>query len=549
MRELGIQAVRLLNAVLDRVAGCQHRREVAVQKRAACDRAADGQRRPRAHDGASRDLPAIVVVRDPRVGERPVGHRARPFDDAVDAVHLDAGVEPHAVDERQAAVGCGIAQRIAREPSAAAHADEIVGGRRQRVRPQRGEVLIGERRADQEVARAVRALAEGAERRRDAADLNIEAARRPWADAREQGERLEPIAVIHAQLAEQLEARCRPQLGGDPEPDVAQRAVFVVGVVEEAGIGRRERDGGIPREHDPSVAEGDRLGRHLSPRDRGAQQHGKREHHQDSSHDTSSRKYNAPLPAVRFHLVLGAVALAAALLAAAAADTQSRTVALPPARGLSVDVTIGSVRVEGSSRTDALIEIVRHAPDDGALSRLPVEIVEEENDVRVRVLQPEGGTDPALRSDVTLRVPQAALLRSIRIVEGKLTLQALSGSITADVRRGQIDAVDLAGTVRLETGIGSVTANRMRLSPDGLLRLRAFNGNVILSLAARPADARILALALNGTIASDIPLTRKDTWGPRWSEATLGKGEPVISLDVVTGGSRSRPRDARDLMI
>jgi hypothetical protein len=30
-------------------------------------------------------------------------------------------------------------------------------------------------------------------------------------------------------------------------------------------------------------------------------------------------------------------------------------------------------------------------------------------------------------------------------------------------------------------------------------------------------------------------LTRRDTWGPRWGETTLGKGEPVISLDVVTG--------------
>ena len=43
------------------------------------------------------------------------------------------------------------------------------------------------------------------------------------------------------------------------------------------------------------------------------------------------------------------------------------------------------------------------------------------------------------------------------------------------------------------------------------------------------------ARLLNGTIASDIPLTMKDTWGPRWGEATIGSGEPVISIDVVTG--------------
>ena len=48
-------------------------------------------------------------------------------------------------------------------------------------------------------------------------------------------------------------------------------------------------------------------------------------------------------------------------------------------------------------------------------------------------------------------------------------------------------------------------------------------------------DARVLALALNGTIKSSIPLTVKDKWGPRWGEATLGAGEPVISIDVITG--------------
>jgi DUF4097 and DUF4098 domain-containing protein YvlB len=80
-----------------------------------------------------------------------------------------------------------------------------------------------------------------------------------------------------------------------------------------------------------------------------------------------------------------------------------------------------------------------------------------------------------------------------------------------------------------------VTVTGARLPPNGLLRLRSFNGDVRLTMAERPTDARILALALNGQIKSDIPLTTRDTWGPRWGETTLGKGEPVISIDVVTG--------------
>jgi hypothetical protein len=220
---------------------------------------------------------------------------------------------------------------------------------------------------------------------------------------------------------------------------------------------------------------------------------------------------------------------------AATTDRQTRTVSLPEGRALSVELTIGQVRIVGSPDTEAAIEIDREAPSPEGLLKIPIELVEDDKRVRVRTVQIEGGTDPAFRTNITARVPHGAAISDVRIMEGSLTLRGLSGSITADLRRGPIDASDLAGVVRLETGIGHVRATRMTLSPGGLLRLRAFNGDVRLALAARPADARIMALALNGSITSAIPLTMKDTWGPRWGEATIGKGEAVISLDVVTG--------------
>jgi hypothetical protein len=221
-------------------------------------------------------------------------------------------------------------------------------------------------------------------------------------------------------------------------------------------------------------------------------------------------------------------------------DTQARTVALPAERSVSLETTVGNVRVVGEPRQDASIEIVRKAPSPAGLARMPVIIEETDAEVRIGVAQLEGGTDPALTSDVTVRVPYEARLSSIRLLEGRLTLARLRGAVTADVRRGSIEATDSEGILRLEAGIGDIVADRMRLSPGGLLRLRAFNGDVRLTLAERPPDARILALALNGTITSDIALTMKDTWGPRWGEATLGRGEPVISIDVITGAIRIR---------
>jgi DUF4097 and DUF4098 domain-containing protein YvlB len=142
--------------------------------------------------------------------------------------------------------------------------------------------------------------------------------------------------------------------------------------------------------------------------------------------------------------------------------------------------------------------------------------------------------EPA-RADIAVRVPRLALIERVQVMEGRIVINGLRGSITADLRRGSIEATEIAGSVRLETGIGPLTVTAARLSPGGVLRLRTFNGDLRLRLSERPVDARILALALNGTITSTLPLTMKDTWGPRWGEATFGRGEPVISLDVVNG--------------
>jgi DUF4097 and DUF4098 domain-containing protein YvlB len=216
-------------------------------------------------------------------------------------------------------------------------------------------------------------------------------------------------------------------------------------------------------------------------------------------------------------------------------DRQTHVIPLPPGKPLSIEVTIGSVRIDGWDQPDAEIIIERRAPDRAQLARVPIAIDDTPGRVSVRALQTDNTTDPAYRADVTLRVPRTALIDRVQVLEGRIAIEGFGGTLTADIRRGPIDGRNVSGTLRLEAGIGSITISDARLSENGLLRLRAFNGDVRLSLAARPADARIMALALNGHVKSDIPLTRRDTWGPRWAEATLGKGEPVISLDVVTG--------------
>ena len=156
--------------------------------------------------------------------------------------------------------------------------------------------------------------------------------------------------------------------------------------------------------------------------------------------------------------------LAAALgTTADVTDRQARSIALPQGKTLSIDVTIGDVRIEGSDRADAEIIVERRAPTPAQLARVPLLIEDLPSKVSIRAVQADHGTDPALRADVTVRVPRAAVIERVQVLEGSIGVSDFSGALTADIRRGPIDGTAVSGTLRLESGIGSVTVFRERV--------------------------------------------------------------------------------------
>ncbi len=192
------------------------------------------------------------------------------------------------------------------------------------------------------------------------------------------------------------------------------------------------------------------------------------------------------------------------------------TFPVTPRTTVRVELGTGDVRVTGSERADVEVDAERATT------------VAEGDRILIRA-------DAGGRARVDLKVPAGIAIESIRVTEGRVTLEGLSGRVAADVRQGGIRATGVSGILRLETGFGDVVVERARLSAGGLLRLRAFNGSVRLGLEGQPENARILALTFNGRIESNVPLTRRESFGPKFAEATFGTGEPVISIDSVTG--------------
>ncbi|MGE5242813.1 MAG: hypothetical protein ACM3SQ_01115 [Betaproteobacteria bacterium] len=225
--------------------------------------------------------------------------------------------------------------------------------------------------------------------------------------------------------------------------------------------------------------------------------------------------------------------------AAEVVDRTSRAVALGERTAVFVDATIADLTITGSDRPDLAVTIVRRAPSAAALALFPVSIDERPDGVHISVLQQDEGRDAALKSSITIAAPSTATFRAVRVFEGRITLTHLTAACDVDLRRGPIEASGLAGRIRLEAGIGRVDVKGSTLDPGGMMRLRVFNGLVRVRFARPPAVGRILAVTLNGSLTSDIPLTKKDRFGPRFGETTLGtadpRTDPVLSIDVVKG--------------
>ncbi len=243
----------------------------------------------------------------------------------------------------------------------------------------------------------------------------------------------------------------------------------------------------------------------------------------------------------RFRTAALAVLLLASARPAAAevSDRLSRTFTFAEGAAIFVDATIADLTITGSERRDVAVTIVRHAPSAEGLARFPASADTGPDGVHVSVVQSEEGRDAALKAEITIAAPASAALRAVRVFEGHVRLANLTAACDVDLRRGPIDATGLAGRIRLEAGIGSVDIERSTLEPGGMMRLRVFNGLVRVRFARPPQVGRILAVTLNGSLTSDIPLVKKDQFGPRFGEATLGAGnpvdDPVLSIDVVKG--------------
>ncbi len=238
-------------------------------------------------------------------------------------------------------------------------------------------------------------------------------------------------------------------------------------------------------------------------------------------------------------------ALLAVLIAAPAyaSVTQEfhRTVPLSADGSVSLDNINGDVEITGWSKNEVQIDAVKTAPDQQRLDAMRIEISNSANSVDIKTKYPEGRTNNNPGSvHYTLHVPQNARIDKINLVNGNLSVQKLSGEITANLVNGKLRASDLVGTADLATVNGSVDANYSSLNNVKEIKLGSVNGSVSLLLPQSP-NADVSASVVNGSISTDFPLTVKGHFVGKSISGTLGSGGVKIELNNVNGSIHIGP--------
>ena len=204
----------------------------------------------------------------------------------------------------------------------------------------------------------------------------------------------------------------------------------------------------------------------------------------------------------------------------------------------------GPVHITGWDRPEVKVDAVKSAWSKERLAEARIEVDASQDRISIRTEYPShdrtfnfGDDDehnnPA-RVEYTISVPRQASLDEIKLVNGRLDIQDVTGEVRASCVNGRIEARNLQGRASLNTVNGSLVANVAQLPSSGV-KLSSVNGKLHVTL---PSDtsAEVEASTVSGNISNDFGLTAiRHQYVGHSLHGQLGGGGALVKLSNVNG--------------
>ena len=218
-----------------------------------------------------------------------------------------------------------------------------------------------------------------------------------------------------------------------------------------------------------------------------------------------------------------------------------QTYAITPEGRVELDNINGAVHISSWERNEVKVDAVKYAGTKERLDEARIEIDAGKDYVSIRTRYPDhdhnfnwGSRNNPAGVEYTLTVPRGARLDEIKLINGSLDVNGVTGEVRASCINGKLEAHNLAGRADLSTINGHLDARFDQLSGSSV-ELKSVNGSVELTI---PSDskAEIEASTVSGGIENDFGLhVNHHRFVGHDLRGELGTGGARITLENVNG--------------
>ena len=204
----------------------------------------------------------------------------------------------------------------------------------------------------------------------------------------------------------------------------------------------------------------------------------------------------------------------------------------------------GPVHITGWDRPEVKVDAVKSAWSKERLDEARIDVDASSDRISIHTEYPHhdhtfnfGGDDehnnPA-RVEYTISVPRQTRLDEIKLVNGRLDIQDVSGEVHASCVNGRMEVHNLQGRTELNTVNGTLDAAVDQL-PSSAVKLSSVNGRLHVTLPS-DASAEVEASTVSGHISNDFGLTAiRHQYVGHSLHGQLGSGGTLVKLSNVNG--------------
>jgi len=201
---------------------------------------------------------------------------------------------------------------------------------------------------------------------------------------------------------------------------------------------------------------------------------------------------------------------------------------------VAIENLYGDVSIVAWDRPEVLVEATKHAAEEDQLADARIVVDPSPERVLIRTQYTGLRTRRPASVEYRITVPRAAHLDCIRLINGGLSINGVTGPVKASSVNGGIKAEALGGEAELSTINGPLVAAFDRITRAHPISLKSVNGPISLSLPAG-AGASVDAHNRSGGIQSSFGKPSRADDGHRL-HTVINRGGADIQLSNVNGG-------------